>query len=220
MYFAATFFPKGNTTAQLLNTAAVFAVGFLMRPLGGWLLGRFADQFGRRAALVLTVTMMAAGSLLIAVTPGYASIDIAAPIILVLARLLQVLSVGGAYATSAKYLSEVASSGKRGFYSSFQYLTLTSGQLIALALQIVPRQVLTKEELSSWGWRIAFAVGAVSAVVVMYLRCTMDESASSRAEVKRAAGEGAGGGSRGQPRALAPTSRCSSTTCPAASWCP
>ena len=203
VYFAATFFPKGNPTAQLLNTAAVFAVGFLMRPLGGWLLGRFADQFGRRAALVLTVTMMAAGSLLIAVTPGYASIGIAAPIILVLARLLQGLSVGGEYATSATYLSEVASSGKRGFYSSFQYVTLTSGQLLALALQIVLQQVLTKEELSSWGWRIAFAVGAVSAVVVMYLRRTMDESASYKAEVKRAAGEGAGGGSRGQLRVLA-----------------
>ena len=201
VYFAATFFPKGNTTAQLLNTAAVFAVGFLMRPLGGWLLGRFADQFGRRAALVLTVTMMAAGSLLIAVTPGYASIGIAAPIILVLARLLQGLSVGGEYATSATYLSEVASSGKRGFYSSFQYVTLTSGQLLALALQIVLQQVLTKEELSSWGWRIAFAVGAVSAVVVMYLRRTMDESASYRAEVKRS--ESGGGGPRGQLRVLA-----------------
>jgi MHS family alpha-ketoglutarate permease-like MFS transporter len=203
VYFAATFFPKGSTTAQLLNTAAVFAVGFLMRPLGGWLLGRFADQFGRRSALVLTVTMMAAGSLLIAVTPGYASIGIAAPIILVLARLLQGLSVGGEYATSATYLSEVASTGKRGFYSSFQYVTLTSGQLIALALQIVLQQVLTKEELTSWGWRIAFAVGAVSAVVVMYLRRTMDESASYKAEVKRAAGQGAGGGSRGQLRVLA-----------------
>jgi MFS transporter, MHS family, alpha-ketoglutarate permease len=200
VYFAATFFPKGNPTAQLLNTAAVFAVGFLMRPLGGWLLGRFADQFGRRAALVLTVTMMAAGSLLIAVTPGYASIGIAAPIILVLARLLQGLSVGGEYATSATYLSEVASSGKRGFYSSFQYVTLTSGQLLALALQIVLQQVLTKEELSSWGWRIAFAVGAVSAVVVMYLRRTMDESASYQAEVKRSEG---GGGPRGQLRVLA-----------------
>jgi len=199
VYFAATFFPKGSTTAQLLNTAAVFAVGFLMRPLGGWLLGRFADQFGRRSALVLTVTMMAAGSLLIAVTPGYSSIGIAAPIILVLARLLQGLSVGGEYATSATYLSEVASSGKRGFYSSFQYVTLTSGQLIALALQIVLQQVLTKEELSSWGWRIAFAVGAVSAVVVMYLRRTMDESASFKAEAKRSGG----GGSRGQLRVLA-----------------
>ena len=203
IYFASTFFPKGDQTAQLLDTAGVFAVGFLMRPIGGYLLGRFADQFGRRSALVLTVTMMAAGSLLIAVTPGYSSIGIAAPIILVLARLLHGLSVGGEYATSATYLSEVASSGKRGFYSSFQYVTLTSGQLIALALQIVLQQVLTKEELSSWGWRIAFAVGAVSAVVVMYLRRTMDESASYKAEVKRAAGEGAGGGSRGQLRVLA-----------------
>jgi MHS family alpha-ketoglutarate permease-like MFS transporter len=185
VYFAATFFPSGDQTAKLLNTAAVFAVGFLMRPIGGWLLGRFADRFGRRVALVATVTMMAFGSLLIAVTPGYSTIGIAAPIVLVIARLLQGLSVGGEYATSATYLSEVATPGRRGYYSSFQYVTLTAGQLVALGLQIVLQQVLTKQELTSWGWRIAFAVGALGAVVVMYLRRGMDESASFRAEAER-----------------------------------
>ncbi|MGH3918993.1 MAG: MFS transporter, partial [Pseudonocardiaceae bacterium] len=173
VYFAATFFPQGDMTAQLLNTAAVFAVGFLMRPIGGWLLGRFADRFGRRAALTGSVTMMALGSLLIAVTPGYSVIGVAAPIMLVFARLLQGLSVGGEYATSATYLSEVASAGRRGFYSSFQYVTLIAGQLIALGLQIVLQVLLTEQQLTSWGWRIAFGIGALGAVVAMYLRRSM-----------------------------------------------
>ncbi|WP_158885644.1 MFS transporter [Amycolatopsis anabasis] len=198
-YFARSFFPKGDTTAQFLNSAAIFAVGFLMRPIGGWLLGRFADRFGRRTALVLSVTLMAAGSLVITFTPGYATIGVAAPILLVLARLLQGLSVGGEYSTSATYLSEVASPGKRGFYSSFQYVTLTAGQLLALALQIVLQQLLTEEQMYSWGWRIAFAVGALGAVLVMYLRRGMDESASYRAET---GGEAKTPGERGTIRAL------------------
>ena len=136
-YFAKSFFPTTDTTAAFLGTAAVFAVGFLMRPLGGWMLGRFADRFGRRSALVLSVTLMAGGSLLIAVTPSYATIGVAAPILLLVARLIQGLSVGGEYSTSATYLSEVATPGKRGFYSSFQYVTLYGGQLLALGLQLI-----------------------------------------------------------------------------------
>ncbi|GGN01160.1 MFS transporter [Lentzea pudingi] len=178
IYFAAAFFPKGDQTAQLLNTAAVFAVGFLMRPLGGWLLGRYADRRGRRAALTLSVTLMAFGSLIIALTPSYASIGVAAPVLLVLARLLQGLSVGGEYATSATYLSEVASPARRGFYSSFQYVTLTAGQLVALGVQIVLQQFLSRTEMMEWGWRIAFVIGATGAVVVMWLRRGMDESAN------------------------------------------
>lgn len=182
IYFAASFFPKGDQTAQLLNTAAVFAVGFLMRPLGGWMLGRYADRHGRRAALTLSVTLMAFGSLVIALTPSFGTIGVAAPILLVAARLLQGLSVGGEYSTSATYLSEVASPGKRGFYSSFQYVTLTAGQLLALGVQIVLQQLLTHEQMLSWGWRIAFVIGATGAVIVMYLRRSMDESASFEKE--------------------------------------
>src|SRR4051812_11495482 len=177
-YFAKSFFPTTDTTAAFLGTAAVFAVGFLMRPLGGWMLGRFADRFGRRSALVLSVTLMAFGSLLIAVTPTYNSIGIAAPILLLLARLIQGLSVGGEYSTSATYLSEVATPGKRGFYSSFQYVTLYGGQLLALGLQLLLQSVLTEAQLTSWGWRIAFVVGAFAAVIVMFLRRGMDESES------------------------------------------
>jgi MHS family alpha-ketoglutarate permease-like MFS transporter len=184
VYFAKSFFPKGDSTAQLLSTAAVFAVGFLMRPLGGWALGRYADKFGRRSALTLSVTVMAAGSLLIALTPGYQTIGIAAPVLLLLARLLQGLSVGGEYATSATYLSEVASTGKRGFYSSFQYVTLVAGQLVALGVQIILQQFLNNAQMTNWGWRIPFVIGAAAALIVMWLRRSMDESEHFQAEVE------------------------------------
>ncbi|MEV4731565.1 MFS transporter [Saccharopolyspora sp. NPDC049426] len=190
IYFAATFFPKGDSTAQLLNTAAVFAVGFLMRPLGGWMLGRYADRFGRRAALTLSVTLMAFGSLIIALTPGYDSIGLAAPILLVAARLLQGLSVGGEYATSATYLSEVATEGKRGFYSSFQYVTLVSGQLVALGVQIILQQVLSGDQMEAWGWRIPFVIGAVGALVVLWLRRGMDETESYKTSSESGAEQG------------------------------
>ncbi len=129
LYFAPVFFPRGDTTAQLLNAAAVFAVGFVMRPLGGWLLGLYGDRRGRKAALTLSITLMSVGSLLIAVTPGYAQIGVAAPAMLVIARLLQGLSVGGEYGASATYISEVATPGRRGFYASFQSVTGNLGQL-------------------------------------------------------------------------------------------
>lgn len=198
IYFASVFFPSGNPTAQLLNTAGIFAVGFLVRPLGGWMFGRYADRFGRRAALTLSVTLMGAGSLGIAFLPGYAQIGALAPILLVVARLLQGLSLGGEYGTSATYLSEVATPHRRGFYSSFQYVTLTSGQLLALGVQIILQQVLTAEQLHSWGWRIAFVIGAVAAVTVMWLRRTMDESPNYELAVR----ENAVGGERGSLRVL------------------
>ena len=178
LYFAEVFFPGGDRTSQLLKTAAIFAVGFLMRPLGGWLLGRYADRHGRRAALLLSVWMMCAGSLVIAFTPGYASIGVLAPVLLVLARLLQGLSVGGEYGTSATYLSEMASREHRGFWSSFQYVTLVMGHLIALAVLIALQQVLTPEQLREWGWRIPFAIGAVAALVALWLRRNMAETES------------------------------------------
>lgn len=179
LYFAKVFFPGSDTTAQLLNTAAIFAVGFLMRPIGGWLMGVYADRHGRRAALLLSVTMMCAGSLVIALTPGYAQIGIAAPILLVLARLLQGLSVGGEYGTSATYLSEMATREHRGFWSSFQYVTLIAGQLLALAVLIALQQLfLSAEQLEAWGWRIPFAIGALAAVTALYLRRGMAETES------------------------------------------
>lgn len=177
IYFAPAFFPSGDLTAQLLNTAGIFALGFLVRPLGGWLLGWYADLRGRRAALTLSVLLMCSGSFVIAVLPGYESIGAAAPILLVLARLLQGLSVGGEYGTSATYLSEIAPADRRGFYSSFQYVTLILGQLLALAVLLVLQYwLLSERELERWGWRIPFLIGAALAVVVAVLRRDMAES--------------------------------------------
>lgn len=179
IYFAKSFFPHGNLTAQLLNTSAIFAVGFFMRPIGGWLIGSYADRKGRKNALIGSVLLMCFGSLIIAVTPNYDSIGIAAPILLVLARLLQGLSVGGEYASSATYLSEMATEGRRGFFSSFQYVTLIAGQLFALLVLIVLQQfVLSTEQLEIWGWRIPFALGALFSLIALYLRLGMEESTS------------------------------------------
>jgi MHS family alpha-ketoglutarate permease-like MFS transporter len=178
LYFAPAFFPKGDQNAQLLSAAAIFAVGFVMRPIGAWAMGIYADRRGRKAGLTLSVTLMCLGSLLIAVTPTYASIGAFAPAILVFARLLQGLSVGGEYGASATYLSEMAERRHRGFYSSFQYVTLISGQLIALAVLIALQSILSEAALESWGWRVPFAIGAVLAVVVFYLRRRLAETRS------------------------------------------
>ncbi|MGF9859265.1 MFS transporter [Priestia endophytica] len=176
IYFSSQFFPQGSSTIQLLNTAAIFAVGFLMRPLGSLIFGRYADKYGRRAALTLSITIMASGSLIIACTPSYENIGIFSPIILVLARLLQGLSLGGEYGTSATYLSEMASSGRRGFYSSFQYVTLVGGQMTALGVQIILQNTLSESDMLAFGWRIPFVIGAIGALSVLWLRRTMDES--------------------------------------------
>ncbi|GAB3223181.1 MFS transporter [Hymenobacter seoulensis] len=176
LYFAPAFFPKGDLTAQLLNSAAIFAVGFLMRPLGGWLMGVYADRAGRKAALLASVLLMCGGSLLIALTPSYQQIGVAAPVLLVLARLLQGLSVGGEYGTSATYLSEMADQRNRGFFSSFQYVTLIAGQLLALFVQLGLQQALTSDQMYAWGWRVPFGIGAAAALVALYLRRAMEET--------------------------------------------
>lgn len=177
IYFAKHFFPNSNPTAQLLNTAGIFAVGFLMRPLGGWLFGNIADGKGRKKAMTISVLLMSFGSLLIACLPSYQQIGILAPILLLLARLLQGLSVGGEYGISATYLSEVALEKNRGFYSSFQYVTLIGGQLLALGLQLLLQRVfLSAEDLAEWGWRIPFAIGAVLSLVAFYLRSSLYET--------------------------------------------
>ncbi|MEO8520000.1 MAG: MFS family transporter [Acidobacteriota bacterium] len=177
LYFAAAFFPSGDRTSQLLNTSGIFAAGFLMRPVGGWLFGRLADRYGRRLSMMVSVLLMSAGSLAIAVLPTYATIGRLAPLLLLLARLVQGLSVGGEYGTSATYMSEVALPGRRGFYASFQYVTLIGGQLVAVLTLVVLQTWLTTAELRAWGWRVPFAIGAVAALVVLFLRSTLVETA-------------------------------------------
>lgn len=179
LYFSSSFFPKENETAQLLNTAGVFALGFLMRPIGGWMFGRLADKTGRKVAMTWSVLLMSFGSLLIALTPTYDTIGLAAPVILLIARLLQGLSVGGEYGVSATYLSEMATKDRRGFYSSFQYVTLIGGQLIALGIQLVLQKLLlTEEQLHNWGWRIPFVIGAILSIIALYLRSNLHETPS------------------------------------------
>ncbi|MDC8105431.1 MFS transporter [Chryseobacterium sp. PTM-20240506] len=177
IYFSNSFFPDSDLNAQLMNTAGIFAVGFLMRPIGGWLFGSIADKIGRKRAMTLSVLLMSFGSLLIALTPTYETIGILAPILLLIARLLQGLSVGGEYGVSATYLSEMATEDRRGFYSSFQYVTLIGGQLIALGIQLVLQKVLlTEAQLEDWGWRIPFIIGAALSVIALYLRANLHET--------------------------------------------
>jgi MHS family alpha-ketoglutarate permease-like MFS transporter len=177
IYFSASFFPEGNPTVQLINTAGIFALGFLMRPLGGYIFGRIADRVGRKQSMTLSVLLMSLGSFLIALTPTYKTIGIIAPILLLTARLLQGLSVGGEYGVSATYLSEMATKNRRGFYSSFQYVTLIGGQLLALAIQLILQRVLLSEtQLQEWGWRIPFVFGAILSIVALYLRKNLDET--------------------------------------------
>jgi MFS transporter, MHS family, dicarboxylic acid transporter PcaT len=188
IYFASAFFPSGNQTSQLLATAGVFAVGFFMRPLGGWLFGWIADTRGRKISMIIAVFMMCSGSLVIALLPTYQTIGVAAPILLVVARLLQGLSVGAEYGTGATYISEVATAGRRGLYGSFQYFTIIAGQLLALLTVVALQHTLSPEDLKAWGWRIPFFIGALSAVVVVYLRRSMTETASQKDMHRKEAG--------------------------------
>ena len=177
LYFAGSFFPKGDPATEQLAAASVFALGFLVRPLGSMIFGYFADKHGRRVALTLAVLLMCFGSLLIAVTPTYASIGLGAPAILTFARVLQGLSQGGEYGTSATYLSEVSHPNRRGFYSGVWYVTLIGGQLIALLVLLVLQKVfLTPEQLKDWGWRIPFAIGALISIYAFYMRRDMHET--------------------------------------------
>jgi MHS family alpha-ketoglutarate permease-like MFS transporter len=187
IYFAKVFFPKGDQTSQWLAAAAVFAVGFLARPLGAWIMGLYADHAGRRAALSASVALMCFGSLMVAVVPGYSAIGVWAPIVLTLARLIQGLSVGGEYGASATYLSEMAGRARRGFWSSFHFVTLIAGQIAALAVLIVLQHTLSPAALDAWGWRIPFVIGAGLAVVVFWIQIGLDETASFTAA--KAAGD-------------------------------
>ncbi|WP_449431364.1 MFS family transporter [Pseudomonas putida] len=188
IYFAPAFFPSDDPTVQLLNTAGVFAAGFLMRPIGGWIFGRLADRHGRKNSLMTSVLMMCAGSLMIACLPTYASIGAWAPALLLLARLIQGLSVGGEYGTTATYMSEVALRGQRGFFASFQYVTLIGGQLLAVLVVVILQQLLSEDELRAWGWRIPFIVGAIAALISLMLRRSLHETSSAETRKDKDAG--------------------------------
>ena len=178
LYFAPVFFPRADRTTQLLDAAAIFAVGFLMRPIGAWAMGIFADRRGRKAGLTLSVSLMCLGALMVAFAPTYAEAGYIAPVILVAARILQGFSVGGEYGASAVYLSEMAARRHRGLWSSLQYVTLIAGQLMALAVLLVLQALMSEESLQAWGWRIAFVIGAALALVVFWIRRRLAETRS------------------------------------------
>ncbi|MBN9415414.1 MAG: MFS transporter [Candidatus Eremiobacteraeota bacterium] len=192
IYFAHAFFPDGDENSKLLQSAGIFGVGFLMRPLGGWFFGRMADRHGRRTSMLVSVLMMSFGSLMIAVLPTYQSIGVAAPWLLLLARMIQGLSVGGEYGASATYMSEIATPKHRGFYSSFQYMTLIGGQLLASLVVVTMDHVLAKEQVLAWGWRIPFAIGALAALVALFLRRTLVETTTAESRESSDSGTLAG----------------------------
>ncbi|MCD9141240.1 MFS transporter [Streptomyces albireticuli] len=172
VYFADRVFPKGsgNSLVPLLSTFAVFAVGFFMRPVGGLLMGSIADRRGRRAALTATILLMGGGSLLVALTPTYASAGVLAPVVLVVARLIQGLSVGGEFAASTTFLVESAGPGRRGLFSSFQYVSTTIGQLLASGIAALLAHLLTEGQMGDWGWRVPFLIGALISLVGFWIR--------------------------------------------------
>ena len=178
LYFAKHFFPGEDPVGQQLQTAAIFAAGFIARPLGAWLMGMYADRAGRRAALTLSVALMSLGSFAIAVLPVYAQVGFWAQIALLAARLVQGLSLGGEYGASATYMSEMAGSKRRGFWSSFQYTTLVAGQLAALLVLVILQHTLSKAALEAWGWRVPFAIGGVLAIIVFWIRTGLEETRS------------------------------------------
>ncbi|MGH8060677.1 MAG: MFS transporter [Pseudoxanthomonas sp.] len=177
-YFESQFFSPEDKNATLFIWA-IFAMTFLMRPIGAWYFGRFADRYGRRLALTVSVTIMAGCSFAIAITPSVASIGMAAPMILLLARLIQGFATGGEYGTSATYMSEAAIPGRRGFLSSFHYVTLVGGHVLAQVTLLLMLKFFDAPQISQWGWRVAFAIGGIAAIVVFWMRRTMDESLAS-----------------------------------------
>jgi MHS family alpha-ketoglutarate permease-like MFS transporter len=188
LYFADAFFPGDDPVAQLLSASCGFALGFLLRPIGAYIFGRIGDGRGRRAALMLSVLLMCMGSLIIALTPTYATIGAAAPALLLFARLLQGASLGGEYGSSAAYLAETATPERRGFYSSFQYVTMIAGQLLALLVLLFLQNVaLDERALRDWGWRIPFAIGALLAIVALVMRRDLLETQAFEAARKDAA---------------------------------
>ncbi|MBT0728360.1 MFS transporter [Rosenbergiella australiborealis] len=188
IYFAHTFFPHSDSTTQLLQTAGVFAAGFLMRPIGGWLFGFIGDRFGRKKSMLISVYMMCFGSLVIACLPGYDRIGLVAPILLLLVRMLQGLSVGGEYGASATYMSEIATEGKKGFYSSFQYVTLIGGQLMAVLTVVILQHIISDENLHRWGWRIPFLIGAGLSIIALWLRKSLHETSDEQQRIDKHAG--------------------------------
>ncbi len=183
-FFAAligrNFFPTGDEVTELLASFAAFGVGFLARPLGGVVIGRVGDVRGRKAALLLAIFLMAAGTLMIALIPGYTRIGVAAPCLIVLARLVQGFSAGGQWGGSTTFIVEWAESGRRGFYGSFQQCSVVAGLLLGSLLGALINTMLTAEQVAGWGWRIPFLLGGMLVPIGFYLQRNVDETPAYR----------------------------------------
>ncbi|MFF8604213.1 MFS transporter [Streptomyces sp. NPDC015232] len=189
-YIARQVFPPGtgNSLVPLLSTFAVFAVGFFMRPVGGLLMGAVADRRGRRTALTVTILLMGASSLLVGITPTYATAGVLAPVVLVSARLLQGLSVGGEFAASTTFLVESAGPGRRGLFSSFQYVSTSIGQLAASGIAALLVANLSGPAMDGWGWRLPFLLGAVLSLAGFWIRRGAEETRAERPAGERRPG--------------------------------
>lgn len=175
-FIAAVVFDSANPVSALLSTLAVFAVGFLMRPLGGIVFGRIADRRGRKFVLVTTMLMMAGGSLVIGIMPTYDSVGIWASVILLAARITQGFAHGGESATAYSYVSEIAPPHRRGMWGSVAFIAIFGGSALAYSVGGGVTSVLSNDAVADWGWRIPFLIGAMLALVALYLRRSMEES--------------------------------------------
>lgn len=175
-FFAAQIFHSQNPVSALLATLAIFAVGFLMRPVGGWVFGLIADRKGRRFSLTLAIFLAAVGSLLIAVTPTFGQAGVWASMVLLLARLIQGLSHGGETGSAFTYLAEIAPSKKRGLWASTPWIGVALGTMLATGLGVLFTAILSDEQMASFGWRIPFVIGALLGLYGLFLRFKMNES--------------------------------------------
>lgn len=175
-YFATQIFPPGNENLALLSTFMTYAVSFFLRPLGGWLIGRFADTRGRRAALMLSVSLMACGSLAIAVLPTYGAVGVAAPILLLLVRVVQGLALGGETTGAASYVTETAPSSRRGRYGALFYVSSGAATLLVALVGLVLTRLFTKSEMTDWAWRIPFVIGGLLGAITLLLRLRLVET--------------------------------------------
>lgn len=184
--FSGQIFKSDNPTASLLGAFAVFAASFLLRPIGGLIVGNLADRIGRKNTLALTILAMGLGSLIVGLTPTYDAVGVWSPIILVIGRLITGLSVGGEFAANSVFLVESAPAHRRGFFSSFQYVSTTAGQLVASGVAAVLVVLLSEADMAAWGWRIAFIFGAVLSVVGLWIRSGAEETFVEPEKSKRA----------------------------------
>ncbi|HEV3183492.1 MAG TPA: MFS transporter [Xanthobacteraceae bacterium] len=176
IYISRNFFPQGNEVTALLSTFLAYGLGFLARPLGAIVIGRLGDVRGRKAALLITILLMAVGTVLIGVLPTFATIGYLAPLLLVVARLLQGFSAGGEWGSSTAFIVEWAPAGERGYYGSFQQTSVVAGLLLGSGVAALLNTVMTPADMTSWGWRIPFLLGAIIGPVGMYMRRTVDET--------------------------------------------